>query len=58
MPTRNLRAREVPQLPSDLNAVFASVGLMESTQPISKLAKMMPWVTHYKPGTLRFVGLM
>jgi len=40
-----------------LAAMFVSAGLAKCTQPIDKLAQKMSWVTHYKPGTVRFVGV-
>ncbi|WP_104091614.1 DoxX family protein [Arthrobacter sp. GMC3] len=40
-----------------LAAMFFSTGLIKCTQPVARLAEKMSWVTHYKLGTVRFVGI-
>lgn len=40
-----------------LAGMFLAAGIMKYSQPIAKLAGKMSWVTHYKPGTVRFVGI-
>lgn len=39
-----------------LAAMFGLAGLMKSTQPKDKLAKSLPWVADFSPGTVRFIG--
>lgn len=39
-----------------LGGAFVAAGAMKLTQPIEKLSANMPWVTRFKPSTVRFIG--
>ncbi|WP_405883805.1 DoxX family protein [Streptomyces sp. NBC_01136] len=41
-----------------LAVMFAMAGVMKSTQPKDKLAKKLPWVADFSPGTVRFIGIV
>lgn len=41
-----------------LAVAFAVAGVLKSTQPAEKLAPQMPWVTDYRPATVRFIGIV
>jgi uncharacterized membrane protein len=41
-----------------LAAMFGLAGAMKSLQPKEKLAKSLPWVEDFSPGTVRFIGVM
>ncbi|PYI64887.1 DoxX family protein [Arthrobacter livingstonensis] len=40
-----------------LAAMFLSAGAMKATAPIPKLGKTTPWVNHFPPSVVRFVGI-
>ncbi|MFC0452688.1 DoxX family protein [Rhodococcus jostii] len=40
-----------------LAAMFAAAGVLKSTQPKEKLAKSLPWVEDFSPGTVKFIGV-
>lgn len=40
-----------------LAAMFLAVGAMKASQPVPKLGKSMPWVTHFPLSVVRFVGV-
>jgi len=40
-----------------LALMFIYAGVMKTFQPIDKLSQMLPWVTEYSKGFVRFVGL-
>jgi len=37
--------------------MFIYAGVMKTFQPIDELSQMLPWVTEYSKGFVRFVGL-
>ncbi|KAB2350051.1 DoxX family protein [Actinomadura rudentiformis] len=39
-----------------LAAMFATAGVMKSTQPKDKLIDKLPWVADFSPATVRFIG--
>lgn len=40
-----------------LAAVFLFAGLTKTFTSIDRLAEKMPWVSRYKPATVRFIGI-
>jgi uncharacterized membrane protein YphA (DoxX/SURF4 family) len=41
-----------------LGAMFAMAGVMKATRPKDALAKNLPWVEDFSPGTVRFIGVV
>lgn len=39
-----------------LAAAFLMAGVLKTTQPKEKLAKNMPWVESFSPGTVKLIG--
>jgi uncharacterized membrane protein YphA (DoxX/SURF4 family) len=41
-----------------LAAMFATAGVMKSTQPKDKLVGLLPWTADFSQATLRFIGIV
>lgn len=40
-----------------LAGMFVMAGIMKSTKPVEELAVMMPWVSDFSTGMVRFIGV-
>ena len=41
-----------------LAVIFLAAGVIKATQPLDKLAKPMPWIGDFRPGVVRFIGVI